>query len=85
VLRNETYKKFEKSFSMTRDEVIKAVKKINAYISTKLWMDLEVNQYNGQDLIILGSIDLSYSDYFIGISFSGIDFFCLNTSWQSDT
>jgi hypothetical protein len=58
---------------------------INNIVQKQLWMDFEFNQFNGYELIIGGTIDLSDNNYLITIKFSDINFLCLNASWKSDT
>jgi hypothetical protein len=70
---------------MNGQSIEKTVKLINNLVKQQLWLDFDVKSYNGFDLIIGGSIDLSNDSDLITVRFSNVDYFCLNSTWHSDT
>ena len=71
---------------MTVDKKITdTVRKINDLLTSQLWMDFEYSDFDGYELTITGSIDLTYKRSFIVITFRDINFTCINDSWHTDT
>ena len=60
------------------------VEEINAFLMQKLWMDFEVMQYTGYELVIMGSLDIS-NPHDIEIRFNDVSFISLPIQWQTNT
>lgn len=67
---------------LNRQDVQAALDQANRYIVDMAWFDFAVNAYNGQDLSIIGSIDLSYY-YQMEVVFEGASYFNISSSWNT--
>jgi len=65
--------------------ITSTVDAINDFVKKQMWMDFEFNQYNGYELLIGGTIDLSAPDYMITIIFRNVNFICLGADWTANT
>lgn len=59
-----------------------ALDRANEYISDMAWFDFAVGEYNGQNLSIIGSVDLSYY-YQLEVVFEGATYFNISSSWHT--
>lgn len=59
-----------------------ALNQANEYIGDFSRFDFAVNEYNGEDLSIIGSIDLSYY-YQLEVIFEGASYFNITSSWNT--
>lgn len=66
------------------NNIVKIVDEINSFIMQNLWMDFEVMQYVGNEVIIMGSIDIS-NPHDIEISFRDVFFISVLMEWKTDT
>ncbi len=57
---------------------------INKFLMKELWFDFEVMQYTGNELIVMGSLDIS-STHEIEVIFRDIFFVSLPMNWRTDT
>ncbi len=69
---------------MNEEEAKRAVDEINAYLQRQPWCDFEVMEYQGDTLIIMGSLDTS-APHDIEIRFKDISFLSLPKEWRTDT
>lgn len=67
---------------LNRQDAQAAIDQANKYINGVGWFDFSVNDYNGQDLSIIGSIDLSYY-YQMEVIFEGATYFNISSSWNT--
>lgn len=70
---------------MQNTSIATKIKKLNDIIKKQMWMDFDFVGFDGYELTIHGSIDLSSSDYFISLKFIDVDYVSLSGTWSSDT
>lgn len=66
-------------------DLFNKIREINSSVRKQLWMDFEINQFDGNDLIVGGAISLSYSKYFITIIFEQVEFMQVRYMWNTNT
>ncbi len=69
---------------MNREEAKRRVSDINSHLQQMPWQDFEVMEYQGDTMILMGSIDTS-SSHDIEIRFDGVFFVSLPMEWKTDT
>jgi hypothetical protein len=69
---------------MNEQQVKQAVDEINAYLQRQPWCDFEVMEYQGDTLIIMGSLDTT-APHDVEVQFKGISFLSLPMEWKTDT
>lgn len=70
---------------MKKDELYKKIEKLDSIIRKHSWFDMQVLQYDGWKLYIVGSTDLSYY-HTLEIIFEDISFIKGHINgWKSDT
>lgn len=66
--------------SLNTCRIQKMIDQINTSIGEAAWFDFMVSEYQGGNLHIVGSTDLSYY-YELEVVFEGVFFMCCNTFW----
>lgn len=70
---------------MLTNDIFKKVEEINSSVREQLWMDFEVSQFDGNDLVIGGAISLSYKKNFITIVLKQVEFMQIRYTWNTNT
>jgi len=65
-------------------DIRRILDEINSFLMQELWMDFEVIQYTGNELVIMGSIDIS-NPHDIEIIFRDVFFISMPMEWKTDT
>lgn len=69
---------------MDLSEINQQIDEINTFLQEHLWMDFEVVKYQDNELVLWGSLSMSYP-YNIEIIFTDIYFVSLPFDWHTDT
>jgi len=69
---------------MDAEQAKRVVDEINAYLTSKPWLDFEVMEYRGYRLVIMGSLDTSTA-HDVEIWFEPVFFVSLPIEWKTDT
>jgi hypothetical protein len=69
---------------MNQDQVKQAVEEINAFLQLQPWCDFEVMEYQGDTLVIMGSLDTT-APHDVEVRFKGVYFLSLPMEWKTDT